>query len=111
MSYLEKSGVPMGRLLTSRVLMPSIEEEIQKFEEFFSWKSRCKYCDMAKFEQESMENEETRVIYSTDDYIAFVPYAAKKMSRVTIVPSKHIPRFTEINQGKISSLAHSIDTV
>ncbi len=62
---------------------------------------RCIYCDMI----ESEIKDSDRVIERTENFMVFVPYAAKLPFETWILPSQHRPQFEEITDSERDELA------
>ncbi|MCL6472246.1 MAG: galactose-1-phosphate uridylyltransferase [Firmicutes bacterium] len=80
---------------------PLPNSELKGAAKYYQANNRCVYCDMIASEIKDGH----RVIEITDNYIAYVPFAAKLPFETRIMPVKHRPQFEEISDGEIEELA------
>ncbi|KAA3603916.1 MAG: galactose-1-phosphate uridylyltransferase [Calditrichaeota bacterium] len=76
-------------------------EEIKASENFWKTYSECIFC--AKINNN--ENFQERVILENDEFIAFVPYAARFAFETWIMPKKHSSEFQNCNPKELKELS------
>jgi len=64
-------------------------------------KERCLFCDILDQERE----ENSRVIYENQDFVAICPYASALPFEISIYPKRHNHCFTSTDEGEMSGLA------
>lgn len=89
------------------VVPPLIRREIAAGKKYYKKKSSCFYCDMIAFEKK----EKSRIVFENDEYIAFIPYAAKVPFQLNIFPKEHNHAFENITENQIKSLAATLKAV
>lgn len=75
--------------------------------EHYQNKERCIFCDI--IDQENDENR--RIVYENQDFIAFTPYASALPFEVNIFPKRHSHCFTKSDDGEIISLADIVKEI
>lgn len=80
---------------------PLANSELKEAAEYYQANNRCVYCDII----ESEVRDGRRIIEKTDNYIVYVPFAAKLPFETKIMPVKHRPRFEEISDSERDELA------
>lgn len=68
-------------------------DQIRGAIDYYDSNNRCVYCDMIASEIEVGD----RIIEKTDNFVAFVPYAAKLPFETWILPIRHHPQFENIS--------------
>lgn len=102
-------GAAAGATLThphSQIIaMPFIPPEIERRQDIAAGHAeahgRCLYCDIVDGER----RDGTRVIRETEEFIAFVPYAAAMPFEIWIVPKRHQACFALIEPEERAGLA------
>ncbi len=64
-------------------------------------KGHCIFCDLAKHE---LENKE-RVVCENEHFVAFIPFFARFVYEVYIVPKRHVSNIAELSEGKTRAFA------
>ncbi|MGM0606795.1 MAG: galactose-1-phosphate uridylyltransferase [Candidatus Muiribacteriota bacterium] len=78
-----------------------VKEEIDGAKEYYSFRERCVFCDIAA--QELAENE--RIILNNEDFISLCTYAARFPYETHIYPKKHISSFEDTPEEMFDNLA------
>jgi len=68
---------------------------------------RCPYCAMIEAEVET----ETRLVQATDNFVAFVPYAAPVPYEVWVFPRRHEPEFGRMTGAERADLARVLPSL
>jgi UDPglucose--hexose-1-phosphate uridylyltransferase len=98
-SHSQIIGVP--------IVPPLIEQEISLAESHFKEKNTCIYCDMIHLELK----EKSRIIFENDEFISFMPYAAKVPFEMWILPKFHSASFEKLTGSQTKNLAEVMKAV
>ncbi|MDG6929133.1 MAG: galactose-1-phosphate uridylyltransferase [Nitrososphaerota archaeon] len=79
---------------------PVIDAELRATDSVFDELGICPVCRIV-----AVETGGPRQILSTDDYVAFVPWAPKHDAEFRIVPKKHQRSFLKLTQNQVKDLA------
>lgn len=83
------------------IIPPLIEQELSLAENHYKEKGNCIYCDMISLELK----EKSRIVFENDEFISFMPYAAKAPFETWILPKFHSESFEKLNDSQIKNLA------
>ena len=64
---------PHSQLIATPVVPKHVRESVNGAKNYYEYKERCVFCDMIK--QEASTG--TRIVAENDDFVAFVPFAAR----------------------------------
>jgi UDPglucose--hexose-1-phosphate uridylyltransferase len=92
---------PYSRVLATPVIFDDIRAELTQAREYFAYKRRCVYCDMVREELASGE----RLVRTTAEFVAFVPYAARVAYEVRVVPRQHGCAYESLSADQAADLA------
>ncbi|PQJ35760.1 galactose-1-phosphate uridylyltransferase [Salinibacter sp. 10B] len=98
---------PHSQIIGTPFAPPRIEQEEEAARSRYEETGQCPYCEMIDEELEA----ETRLVWTNDDYVVFVPFAARVPYELWILPRTHEPEFGRLNEEHRSSLAQSLQTV
>lgn len=98
---------PHSQLMALPILPPSIILEMEEARKYYFQEKRCVYCNII---EEELERKD-RIITENQDFIAFIPYAARLPFETWIVPKRHQSSFSEITMGERQSLADILQEV
>jgi UDPglucose--hexose-1-phosphate uridylyltransferase len=87
-------------LVTFSTIPPTIESEAEASNQFMNENGNCPACTVI-----AAETAGPRQILSTDNYLAFSPWASSYPYEFWIYPKRHTTAFTKITQKEISDLA------
>ncbi|PIZ35521.1 hypothetical protein [Candidatus Aquicultor secundus] len=90
-----------SQLFVAPVLPELPAAQLHGAAEYYNENGHCIYCKIIS--QELDINE--RVVEKTDNFLAFVPFAAKLPFETWIVPLRHRPKFEDISNDEIEELA------
>lgn len=83
-------------------VMPELPEaQLRGAAEYYSENRHCIYCRIISQELDITD----RVIEKTDNFVAFVPFAAKLPFETWILPINHRPKFEDITNDEIDELS------
>jgi UDPglucose--hexose-1-phosphate uridylyltransferase len=92
---------PHSQILATKRIPTLIAAELAGSAEYFERSGRCVFCDMLEHEI----NRKTRLVETGPEFVAFCPFASRFPCELWLVPISHVPRFDEIDDGGLSTLA------
>jgi len=98
---------PHSQMIATPVVPKHIRELVNGSKNYFEYKERCVFCDMIK--QETSTGQ--RVIAENDDFVAFVPFAARFPFEVWILPKVHDSDFEDVQKHEVVNLSHMLQLV
>jgi len=91
-----------SQLIVTPIVPQLVENEMENARTFYEQRERCLFCDM--IQQEIDTN--SRIIISTDNFIAFTPFASRFPFEIWILPKKHEAHFEKLQKFEVDELAH-----
>lgn len=98
---------PHSQLVAAGIIPRRIRWRNLEAQRYYDEWGRCVYCDILEFEQQ----DSRRVVFESDSFLAFVPYAAEVPFEVWILPRRHHPSFGRITENEKTDLANALSTV
>jgi UDPglucose--hexose-1-phosphate uridylyltransferase len=98
---------PHSQLIALPMVPLRVRQEQIGAKQFFDYKERCVFCDIA--EQELSEGE--RIVAENEDFVAVCPYASRFPFEMWIMPRKHDSHFDGIQASETTHLAQIMKTV
>ena len=92
---------PHSQIIATPIVPMRVEEELQGAQRYFEYKERCVFCDMIA--QETKDNE--RVVFESELFIAFMPYASRFPFECWILPREHASFFHDIQKNEVAEFA------
>jgi UDPglucose--hexose-1-phosphate uridylyltransferase len=92
---------PYSRVLATPIIFDDIRAELTQAREYYSYKRRCVYCDTIREELASGD----RIVQTTAEFAAFVPYAARVPHELRVLPRKHACAYEDLTGEQASDLA------
>jgi len=92
---------PHSQIIATPIVPPHVRYPLEQAVLHFDNVGRCVYCDMIEEERKQKE----RLIFDTDNFLAFSPYAARTPFETRIYPKRHMTVFSQISDGEIEDLA------
>lgn len=86
---------PHSQLIATPIIPMTILDELKGSKDYYNFRDRCVFCDMIKQEIE----EKDRVIFQTDNFLVYVPYASRFPYETSIIPKFHSNNFGEIEKN------------
>ncbi|MCK5080898.1 MAG: DUF4921 family protein [Candidatus Moranbacteria bacterium] len=83
---------PHSQLAAIPVISPYLNLELRGAEEYYKANKKCVFCNMIEWEKD----EDKRIIFENDKFIAFCPFASRKAFEVWVLPKDHQPYFERI---------------
>lgn len=93
-----------SQLIALPIVPVRVREEVEGARAYFSSKSRCAYCDIAR--QEKLAG--TRLILENEHFLAVAPYASRFPFEVWLLPRRHSARFEDTSETECGSLARAL---
>lgn len=98
---------PHSQLIATPVVPKNARELVNGAKNYFEYKERCVFCDMIKQEMTTG----TRIIAENDDFIAFVPFAARFPFETWILPKVHDSDFEDVQKHEVVNLARLLQDI
>jgi UDPglucose--hexose-1-phosphate uridylyltransferase len=95
-----------SQLIGLPIVPRTVKDELQGARHHFDMKERCIFCDIIYQEM----NEQKRIIYENDDYIAIAPFAPRSPFETWILPKEHEAAFGPRPNG-FKGLAHILQLI
>jgi UDPglucose--hexose-1-phosphate uridylyltransferase len=92
---------PYSRILATPIIFDDIRAELTQAREYYGYKRRCVYCDTVREELASGD----RVVRTTSQFVAFVPYAARVPFELRVIPRKHACAYEDLSTEQAADLA------
>ena len=93
---------PHYQIISLPMVPGHIHDEMSGAFHYYQLNGKCIYCEIMREEQAQKE----RIIFETDDFIVWAPYASRAPFETWIVPKKHSARFEQITDKEITQLAY-----
>ena len=95
---------PHSQLMAIPVISPYVQGELDGAELYWKANKDCAYCEMIEWEAEN----EKRVIFENNNFIAFCPFSSRAAIEVWVLPKKHKPYFERILDAEKMELAEAL---
>lgn len=92
---------PHSQIIAIPVVSPYIQLELDGAAKFHKSNRHCVFCTIAEYESD----EEKRVVFENEEFIAFCPFASRAAFEVHVMPKKHSPYFERITDQQKIKLA------
>lgn len=92
---------PHAQIFASCVVPNDVRRELTYTAGYFERKKSCPFCDLIAHEKK----QNTRVLFETDDFIAFTFYAARFPFEIWVLPKRHSCNFYRLTSAKKAELA------
>ncbi len=107
-NYGAKAGAsiphPHSQIIAPHFAPSRIENEEEAARSRYEETGQCAYCEMIAKELDA----EKRLVWTNDEYVLFVPFAAQVPYELWILPRTHEPEFGRLNETQRSSLARTL---
>lgn len=91
-----------SQLIATPITPKRVKEELDAAKEYFDYKRRCIFCDYIKQETKVFTE---RLVIETDRFVALSAFAARFPFELWILPKRHSPDFTNIDDEEVLDLA------
>ena len=98
---------PHSQLVATPIVPSQVRDRIQDAIHFWDNTGECVFCNMLKQELAARE----RIVYESEHFVAFVPYAALSPFHLWLFPRRHSSSFDDITDPEIDDLALNLKTV
>lgn len=95
---------PHSQLIGIDFSPPQIEREERAARAWYDDTGQCPYCTMIEDELDA----ETRLVWTSDAFVAFVPFAAQVPFEMWILPREHEPEFGRLSPPDRQELARAL---
>ncbi len=95
---------PHCQIIATPLVPKAVTEELQGSKKHHAAQGRCVYCDMVRSEVDAS----IRVVFDSDQFISFCPYASIFPFETWIVPKQHANDFGDITEEQVTGLAEAI---
>ena len=95
---------PYSRVVAIPIIFDEVRLELREARDYYQFKRRCMYCDIARQEISSEE----RVVWLTPFFLVVIPYAARSPVEALIIPRQHRCDFEAITPEAADDLAQVI---
>jgi len=92
---------PHAQIFASAIVPNLVNRELTHTGTYYAEHKSCAFCDLIAHEQD----QNTRVIFENEEFIAFTFYAARFPFEIWVLPKKHESDFRNISKSEINSLA------
>jgi UDPglucose--hexose-1-phosphate uridylyltransferase len=110
-NYGESAGAslehPHSQLVATPIVPAQVRDRIQDAIHFSDDTGECVFCDMLKQELAA----QVRIVYDSEHFVAFVPYAALSPFHLWLFPKRHSSSFDDSTDPEIDDLALNLKTV
>ncbi len=96
-----------SQLIATPVVPKHVRESVNGAKNYYEYKERCVFCDMVKQEMTTG----TRIVAENDDFVAFVPFAARFPFEVWIIPKVHDSEFEDVQKHEVVNLTRLLQNV
>lgn len=95
---------PHSQLIATSISPPRIEREEQAARTRYEETGDCPYCEMIEAELRAEE----RLVWTEEDFVVFVPFAARMPYEMWILPRAHSPEFGRLKGTKRTAFATAL---
>lgn len=93
---------PHSQIIATPIIPQHIRHRLEEAMRYFDDNGRCVYCDMVGKELET----KTRIVYETENYISFVPFAQRSPFETWIISKTHASSFSSVPPVLIKELSY-----
>lgn len=90
-----------SQLIATPIIPKTVIEEMERSEEYYKFKERCIFCDIIRQEI----NDDIRIVYDEELFIAIEPYAPRFPFETWILPKNHYSHYETITNDLLEHLA------
>jgi UDPglucose--hexose-1-phosphate uridylyltransferase len=85
---------PHSQLIATPIIPMTILDELEGAKDYYNFRDRCVFCDIIRQEID----EEERVVFQTENFLTYVPYASRFPYESSIIPKFHSDNFGELEK-------------
>lgn len=98
---------PHGQIYAYPFIPPVVERELEASSRYYAAHARCLICDL----QQGERSDGRRVVGETDEFVAYVPFAARYPYEVHVVAKQHVGALDEFNGRQRSECARILKSL
>lgn len=98
---------PHYQLMATPMVPPGLHDELSGCWHYFQTEHSCIYCDIMKEERVQQQ----RVIFETEHFMAFTPYASRNPFETWVLPKRHTARFEDSSDEELEQLAYVMKVI
>lgn len=98
---------PHSQMIATPIVPKTVRELVNGAKNYFEYKERCVFCDMIKQEMTSGG----RVVAENEDFVAFVPFAARFPFELWVLPKVHDSDFEDMQKHEVVNLSRILQLV
>lgn len=98
---------PHSQIIGTPVVPSQVRYRMDVAMDYFDDTGECIFCKIMNDELKEKE----RIVFETNHFVAFVPYAALSPFHTWVFPKRHMSSFIEINESETNDLAYMLKTV
>lgn len=98
---------PHGQVYALPVIPPRVVDTLERCSRYLREKGSCMLCDVTAVEL----RDQARVVAENELFVAFVPYFAKMLYEVQVVPKRHVQSIADLNDTEKDAFAHILREV
>jgi len=98
---------PHSQMIATPIVPPQARSRVEKAVHYFDMTGQCVFCKTLEEELKAKK----RVIFETDRFVAFLPFAGASPFTIWLFPRRHSAYFAHINDDEVKDLAINLKTV
>jgi UDPglucose--hexose-1-phosphate uridylyltransferase len=98
---------PHYQIMSTPMVPTGLRDEIQGCYDYFRNNEKCAYCAIVAEERKKRD----RIVFETDDFVVFTPFASRSPFETWIVPKQHSARFENISDKQVEQLAYVLKVI
>lgn len=98
---------PHYQIIGIPVVPPDIEHSLEGAKKYFTKNKKCVHCSMISWER----SQRKRVIYETENVIAFTPFVSRSPFEIRIFPKRHDAFFENTQDFELEEITHTLQHV
>jgi UDPglucose--hexose-1-phosphate uridylyltransferase len=98
---------PHYQIISTPMVPTGLRDEIMGCYDYYRHNGKCPYCAIVAEERKRKE----RMVFETEDFAVFSPYAARSPFETWVVPKEHSARFEKISNHQIEQLAYVLKVI
>jgi len=95
---------PHSQLVATPIVPPQIRGRVERAMSYFDATGACIFCKTLEEELKAKQ----RIVFETDNFVSFVPYAGAAPFTTWIFPRRHMPSFDMITDEELRDLARNL---
>jgi UDPglucose--hexose-1-phosphate uridylyltransferase len=92
---------PHSQIIATPTIPQMVWDDMRGISQYFGYRQRCVFCHKLEYEQEVKE----RLVIKGTHFVALTPYASRYPFEIWILPYRHYPSFTQMDEAEQRDLA------